>query len=54
MGAELLREHTDIVVLGDKGYISAPVATELGQHNRLQVLTIPRRNQYRTERFRQC
>jgi hypothetical protein len=48
VGAELLHEHTDVVVLGDKGYISAPLATELGQHNRLQLLTIPRRNQHRT------
>ncbi len=48
VGAELLHEHTDVVVLGDNGYISAPLATELGQHHRLQVLTIPRRNQHRT------
>ncbi len=47
IGAELLREHTDIVVLGDKGYISQPLTTELAQQNRVQVLTIPRRTQKR-------
>jgi hypothetical protein len=47
IGAELLREHTDLVVLGDKGYISQPVADELVQQNRVQVLTIPRRSQKR-------
>ncbi len=45
LGAELLHEHTDLVVLGDKGYISQPLATELAQQNRVQVLTIPRRTQ---------
>jgi hypothetical protein len=47
LGAELLREHTDRVVLGDKGYSSQPVADELAQQNRVQVLTIPRRTQKR-------
>jgi hypothetical protein len=47
VGEELLSEHTDLVVLGDKGYISQPVATRLAQHNRLALLTIPRRNQKR-------
>jgi len=47
IGAELLRDHTDVVVLGDKGYISQPLATELAQQNRVQVLTIPRRTQKR-------
>jgi hypothetical protein len=47
VGAELLREHTDRVVLGDKGYLSEPLATELAQHNQLRLLTIPRRNQKR-------
>lgn len=45
LGAELLREHTAVVVLGDTGYISQPLATELAQQNRVQVLTIPRRTQ---------
>ncbi len=47
MGAELLREHSDIVVLGDKGYISQPLATTLAHENRLALLTIPRRNEQR-------
>lgn len=45
VGAELLSTHTDRVVLGDKGYISAEVAAQLAAQNRVQVLTIPRRNQ---------
>ena len=45
VGAELLHDHTDLVVLGDKGYISAEVAAQLAAHNRVQLLTIPRRNQ---------
>lgn len=45
VGEELLAAHTDVVVLGDKGYISQPVATTLAQHNRLALLTIPRRKQ---------
>ncbi len=47
VGEELLIEHTDRVVIGDKGYISARLATLLTEHNRLQLLTIPRRNQRR-------
>lgn len=45
VGEELLREHTDLVVIGDKGYISAAVAAALADTNRLHLLTIPRRNQ---------
>ena len=40
--------HAADVVVGDKGFMSAPLATELGQHNRLQLLTIPRRNHYQS------
>lgn len=47
VGAELLHEHTDLVVIGDKGYISQPLATALAKHNRLSLLTIPRRNEKR-------
>jgi hypothetical protein len=47
VGEELLNEHTDLVVIGDKGYISGQLATMLADHNRLQLLTIPRRNQKR-------
>ena len=47
IGAELLRAHTDRVGLGDTGDSSQPVADELAQQNRGQVLTIPRRTQKR-------
>jgi hypothetical protein len=45
IGAELLCEHTDLTVYGDKGYISADIATQLLTHNHLALLTLPRRNQ---------
>jgi hypothetical protein len=45
VGFELLMEHTDLDVLGDKGYISAAKADELLQANRLRLRTLPRRNQ---------
>jgi transposase len=44
-GIELLSEHADLEVLGDKGYISAAKAAELWQQNRIQLRTIPRSNQ---------
>jgi hypothetical protein len=47
VGFELLSQHTDLDVLGDKGYISAPKAAELWQGNRLRLQTLPRRNQKR-------
>jgi hypothetical protein len=47
VGIELLSEHTDLDVLGDKAYISAPKAAELWQGNRLRLHTLPRRNQKR-------
>jgi hypothetical protein len=45
VGVELLAQHTDLTVYGDKGYISAPVAAELLATNRLRLLTLPRINQ---------
>lgn len=45
MGEELLSEHHDLVVLGDKAYISAPLAARLAQTNRVRLQTIPRANQ---------
>jgi len=45
VGVELLMEHTDLDVLGDKAYISAPKANELWQANRLRLRALPRRNQ---------
>jgi hypothetical protein len=45
VGVELLEQHTDLTVYGDKGYISATVAAELLRTNRLRLLTLPRANQ---------
>ncbi len=45
VGVELLAQHTDLTVYGDKGYISATVAAELLRTNRLRLLTLPRANQ---------
>lgn len=47
IGAELLAEHTDLTVLGDKGYISAPLAADLAATNQVYLLTPLRRNQQR-------
>jgi len=47
VGFEMLSQHTDLDVLGDKAYISAPKAAELWQDNRLRLQTVPRRNQKR-------
>ena len=47
IGAELLFDHTDLTVVGDKGYISAPIAQELADHNRVHLLTQTRKNQKR-------
>ena len=45
VGAELLAGHTDLTVFSDKGYLSAELAHQLLTHNRLKLLTVPRRNQ---------
>ena len=45
VGVEMLEEHTDLDVLGDKGYISAKYAAKLWRKNRVRLRTIPRRNQ---------
>lgn len=44
-GIELLGEHTDLEVLGDKAFISAPAQAALVAENRLVLRTLPRRNQ---------
>jgi len=46
-GTELLAEHTDLEVLGDKAFISAAVAATLREENRVRLLTLPRRNEQR-------
>jgi hypothetical protein len=45
VGFEMLCEHTDLTVLGDKAYISAAKAAELFTHNRIRLITLPRSNQ---------
>ena len=47
VGAELLREHAALVVIGDKGYSSAPLAQELRDEQAVVLLTVPRCNQRR-------
>ena len=47
VGAELLRDHTNLAVIGDKAYISAPLAEELRAARDVALLTVPRRNQRR-------
>jgi len=44
LAPELLGEHDDLVVLGDKGYISAPLAETLREEHALHLLTPPRKN----------
>lgn len=47
VGTELLDAHPDLEVLGDKAFISAPVAADLQATNRIRLLTLPRRNALR-------
>ena len=49
IGRELLEEHYNRIVIGDKAYVSAPVADELWQNNRIRLLTKPRSNQRKTD-----
>jgi DDE family transposase len=46
-GIELLEEHTDLGAVGDKAFISAPMAARLWEENRVRLHTLPRRNQRR-------
>ena len=45
VGFELLSDHRELQVLGDKAYISAEMTAQLWQENRIRLKTIPRRNQ---------
>ncbi len=45
VGEELLLEHTDLTVFGDKAYISQAVQAELRTLRRVRLLTVPRSNQ---------
>lgn len=45
VGFELLAEHTDLTVIGDKAYINAKQTEELWRTNRIRLQTLPKRNQ---------
>ena len=45
VGVELLRGHTQRVVIGDKGYVSASAAAELWDKRRIRLLAMRRHNQ---------
>jgi hypothetical protein len=45
VGAELLADQGRLTVLGDKGYLSAPVAEQLATEAAVTLLTLPRKNQ---------
>ena len=45
VGEELLSQHTDLTVLGDKGYVSSPLAEHLWQRSHLRLITLRRKNQ---------
>jgi len=46
-GLDILGDHTDLTVVADKAYIHAAKAAELHTTNRIDLLTVPRRNQKR-------
>lgn len=45
VAAELLSPHTDLTILGDKGYVSQPFADHLQEFNRIHLITLRRKNQ---------
>ena len=45
VGFELLAEHTDLEVVGDKAYLNQAKAEELWRQNRIRLHTLPKRNQ---------
>lgn len=45
VGYELLSNHQDKQVIGDKAYISTQLKDQLAQLNRIELITTPRRNQ---------
>lgn len=44
-GLDILTDHSDLTVLGDKAYISDPIAEALLQFHQIRLLTLPRKNQ---------
>lgn len=47
VGFELLSEHTDLRILGDKAYIGVKKEAQLWTENHIRLQTILRRNQYK-------
>ena len=45
IGAELLAEHRDLTVIGDKGYLSRTVQAALRWENGIRLVPLPRANQ---------
>lgn len=45
VGTDLLTDHTDLLVRGDKAFLSGPLQEELLANNRLRLQTLPRSNQ---------
>ena len=45
VGYELLSQHQDKQVIGDKAYISTHIKEQLEQANGIELITLPRRNQ---------
>src|SRR5215210_7251761 len=43
---DLLLDKRDLTVIGDKGFISAPLAAELVEHANIGLVTLTRRNQH--------
>lgn len=42
---DLLDDTRDLVVIGDKGFIRAPLATQVRERSTMRLLTLPKRNQ---------
>ena len=45
VGYQLLANHRNKQVIGDKAYISTQIKEQLAQMNRIDLITVPRRNQ---------
>lgn len=53
VGGKLLHEHAALTVVGDKGYISAPLADELRAERGVGLLTVPRRHRLAAAGYRE-
>jgi hypothetical protein len=45
VGAEILANHANLTVIGDKGYIDAQTTADLLKQNNINLLKLPRKNQ---------